>query len=71
MRFLLLLLDLCLKGVRNFRKARRHSKILLANYKSLTKISISSAKFISQNCLNTLIDQCTECEFKIFNVMSI
>ena len=60
MRFLLLLLDLCLYGVKNFRKAKRDSKILFANEKSLTKIinviSISSVKFLSQNCLEILID---------------
>ena len=59
MSFLLLLFDLCLEGFRNFRKAKRDSKILFANDKSLTKITnvmtIGSVKFLSQNCLNALI----------------
>ena len=59
MSFLLLLFDLCLEGIRNFRKAKRDSKIPFANDKSLTKITnvmtIGSVKFLSQNCLNTLI----------------
>ena len=59
MSFLLLLFDLCLEGIRNFRKTKRDSKILFANDKSLTKITnvmtIGSVKFLSQNCLNALI----------------
>ena len=59
MSFLLLLFDLCLEGIRNFRKAKRDSKMLFANDKSLTKITnvmtIGSVKFLSQNCLNALI----------------
>ena len=39
MSFLLLLFDLCLEGIRNFRKAKRDSKMLFANDKSLTKIT--------------------------------
>ena len=52
MRFLLLLLDLSLQGIRNFKKAKRDSKILLANDKSLTNItnviSIGIVKVLSQ-----------------------
>ena len=59
MSFLLLLFDLCLECIRNFRKAKRDSKILFPNDKSLTKITnamtIGSVKFLSQNCLNALI----------------
>ena len=58
MRFLLLLLDLCL--YRNLKKEKRDSKILFAKNKSLTKIinviSFGSVKYLSRNCLNTLID---------------
>ena len=59
MRSLLLLLHLCLEGIINFRKTKRFKKHF-ANDKSLTKIinviSVGSVKFLSQNCLNTLID---------------
>ena len=58
MRFLLLLLDLCL--YRNLKKEKCDSKILFAKNKSLTKIikviSLDSVKYLSRNCLNTLID---------------